>query len=87
MGFAFWSKLDSVGQTAAAAFPDKTEAMRFAAEIVEPDHWHLLEFKDVVVDVDGTHASIAALKAAGLGDHLGDMEADALRYAEPAGHG
>lgn len=41
--------------------------------------------KIVPVDCEGNWATIAILKKAGLGDLLGDMEADVLRFAEPMG--
>ena len=82
MGFAFWSKLDSVGQEQAVTFPTESDAVAFLDSWPDgavPDPCRFVEVgqKDYV--------SIAELKAVGLGDLLGDMEADALRYGEHAG--
>jgi hypothetical protein len=82
MGLGFWTLLDPIGQPEAVAFPDASDA---AQHITSWDsHNNPAEYSFVTVQATD-YASIAALKAAGLADLLGDMEIDALRYAEPAG--
>ncbi len=83
LGLGLWTKLDCAGQPAACNFKDETDARQFVSTWIEcnnPDDYRY-------VAAGGPRgATIADLKAAGLGDLLGDMEADAPRYAEPAGH-
>ena len=62
-GLGFWSKLDPVGQPCAVTFPNEKEARKFAASWDSPVED--LKFVPVQPD-DGTYASIAACKAAGL---------------------
>lgn len=79
----FWSKIDSVGQPAACTFATKEDAWA-AAKIAAPEGFD--QCKIVPVNCEGPWADIAVLKeAAGLGDLLGDMEQQALLYAEPMG--
>jgi len=64
MGMGFWSKLDPVGQPAAATFEDEAEAETHMAswDSGRPDGVRLVK-----VDADqGTYASIAACVRAGL---------------------
>lgn len=82
MGFAFWTKLDSVGQDVATTFPSEGEATAFLnswPEGAAPDTCRFVEVGEK------EFVTIAELKAVGLGGLLGEMEADALRYAEAAG--
>jgi hypothetical protein len=70
------------GQPEAVTFLDASDA---AQHITSWDsHNNPAEYSFVTVQATD-YASIASLKAAGLADLLGDMEIDALRYAEPAG--
>lgn len=82
MGFAFWTKLDSVGQEFATTFPNESDAIAFLNSWPDGAVPETCRFVPVG---DKEYVSIAELKAVGLGDLLGDMEADALRYGEHAG--
>lgn len=82
MGLGFWTLLDPAGQPSACVFSDASEArdhIRAWQDGSTPD-----DYRFVSVTAD-RYATIPQLKAAGLGHLLGEMEADALRYAEPEG--
>jgi hypothetical protein len=84
MGFGFWTLIDPVGQPSACIFEDEADARDFVS--TWDDQTGAEAFRYVPVETGGAKcAEIPVLKAAGLGHLLGDMEADALRYAEPAG--
>lgn len=81
-GLGFFTLLDSAGQPSACTFTSEAEARKHVAS------WQSHNDPDAytyVVCGGPRYATIADLKAAGLGHLLGDMEADALRYAKPAG--
>jgi hypothetical protein len=73
----FWSKLDGAGRDAVATFENEATA-RVHIEVWEGG-WigdgFETEFRchPVTVDVKGGWASIAALRAAGLADYLGEL--------------
>lgn len=74
---ACWSKLNAAGRDAVATFPSEAQA-RFHVELWEggwPDDAAQAGIALHAVDVDrpGGWASIAALRAAGLEDHLGEL--------------
>ena len=80
MGLGFWTLLDPAGQPSACVFADEAEARDHIATWEEGPS--LYRF----VEVEGQReATIPQLRAAGLAHLLGEMEADALRYAEPQG--
>lgn len=92
MGFGFWSKMDSAGQDVACGFKDEEDARRYIASwdhIPEGIEYHEIECaRDDQGNCDGCHicyVTVDELKNAGLGDMLGDMEANALMNVEPAG--
>lgn len=88
MGLGFFSMLDTAGQSTAVTFDtvDEIKAHVNSWE-VSPEGLPFDQSKIwfVPVETDANYASIADLKKAGLSHMLGDMEVDALRYAEPAG--
>lgn len=78
MGLAFWTLLDTAGQSRVATFSSIAEAREFVSS------WELAEFDRArceyiilpTVSADSDHASLADLIAAGL-DHLtGDLLAN-----------
>lgn len=83
LGLAFWTKIDSVGQPVACTFATEDDAHQFLDKIVSLDD--IEDCKFVPVNCEGPYADIAILKEAGLADMLGDMEIQALLYAEPMG--
>jgi hypothetical protein len=83
LGLAFWSKMDSAGQPCVCTFATEDDAHQFLDRIVSLED--IPDCKILPVNCEGPWADIAILKEAGLGEFLGDMEADALRYAEAAG--
>jgi hypothetical protein len=65
LGLAFWSKLDPVGQPAAATFDSPADALKFC------ESWGggapaNVRYVEVDADVGGTHASIASCVRSGL---------------------
>lgn len=83
MGFAFFAKLDSAGQPSSATFSTIENGKKFFDQIGFSFPFDDVRFEPV--ETATGYATIAELKAAGLADELGDMEADALRYATPMG--
>jgi len=76
-GSSYWSKLDSGGRDAVATFASEALA-RWHVELweggwPEDERGCDLELHPVTVDRPGGWASIAALRAAGLEDHLGEL--------------
>lgn len=85
---SYWSKLNAAGRDAVATFPSEALA-RFHVELWEggwPDDAQLAGIALHPVDVDrpGGWASIAALRAAGLEDHLGELAHPG--WSHDAGH-
>ncbi|MFG1270597.1 hypothetical protein V5F40_21845, partial [Xanthobacter sp. DSM 14520] len=77
LGLGFWSMLDSAGQFVAVIFASEADAeahIRSWDENNTPSAYRL-----VSVAAAGRWASLAELRAAGLGSCLGDMEENARR--------
>lgn len=83
LGLAFWTKIDSVGQPVACTFATEDDAHQALDILVAQED--INDCKFIPVNCEGPYADIAILKEAGLGDLLGDMEMQALLYAEPMG--
>lgn len=83
MGMGFFTLLDCAGQPAAVTFNSFKDAK------VHVETWQppipIDDFRFETVETADRWITPRELRAAGLGDLLGDMEAEALRYAEPAG--
>lgn len=86
MGMGFWTLLDPIGQDYATTFATKTAASLHIRSWDANATLSLYKLKPVQVSASHGYATIAELRDAGLERLLGDMEIDALRYAEPAGH-
>lgn len=83
LGLGFWTLIDPAGQPSAVTFDDEAQARAHVSSWCEendPDAYRYVP----VTTCD--YAAPAELKDVGLGHLLGDMEADALRYAEPEGN-
>lgn len=85
---SYWSKLNAAGRDAVATFPSEALA-RWHVEIWEggwpEDERHAgLALHAVAIDRPGGWASVAALRAAGLDAHLGELAHPAWKI--PAGH-
>lgn len=77
MGMGFWTKLDSVGQEFAVTFPGVDDARAHVSEWEnnrDPDDYG---YAPVTLQPGAEYVSPAELRAAGLGDLLGDMELNA----------
>lgn len=89
MGLGLFTLLDPAGQPCAVTFETCDEIFAHVASWQSPDAVPFDTSKitcHAVNASDGKYATIADLKASGYGPLLGDMEADALRYAPAAGH-
>ena len=85
LGFAFWSNLDAVGQPAVPSFPSEAEARAHVASWAgdyNPDDYH---YPVVEPDYEDNYCTPAALRKAGLEEHLGEL-AHAAEWNQPAGH-
>ena len=75
--FTFWSKLDAAGRDAVATFESEATARIHVAVWDSAQHTQGMEDEffcyPVTVDVPGGWASVAALRAAGLDEHLGEL--------------
>lgn len=86
LGLGFWTLYDPVGQDHAVVFETPEKAWRFI------DTWNSRDIylQSVIIrHVECAlpdYATIDELKEAGLGDLLGDMETNALRYAITVGN-
>jgi hypothetical protein len=73
---SYWSKLDAAGRDSVATFADPAQA-RWHVELWEggwpEDEAKNLRVQAVQIDRDGGWASVAALRDAGLEDHLGEL--------------
>lgn len=73
----FWSKLDAAGRDAVATFESEATALVHVAAWDCVQHGQSPENEfccyPVTVDVPGGWASVAALRAAGLDEHLGEL--------------
>lgn len=74
---SFWSKLNAAGRDSVATFPSEALA-RWHVEVWEggwPEDAQQagLSISPVSIDRPGGWASVAALRAAGLDDHLGEL--------------
>ncbi|WP_234053704.1 MULTISPECIES: hypothetical protein [unclassified Xanthobacter] len=79
LGLGFWTLVDSAGQPAAVLFGSEAQAeahIRSWDQNNDPADYTLH-----AVEAAGQWASAAELRAAGLGDMLGDMEENALLCA------
>jgi hypothetical protein len=87
-GLSYWSKLNAAGHEAVATFASEALA-RFHVELWEggwPEDEGAGELLLLPVNIDrpGGWASISALRAAGLDDHLGELAHSG--WKQPAGH-
>lgn len=80
LGMGFWSKCESAGQIHAAAFPDEKDAREFVRSWLVDNEDGLYGYCAVDTGINTHAADIEALKAAGLSDMLGDMEANLQQY-------
>jgi hypothetical protein len=85
---SYWSKLNAAGYDAVATFPSEALA-RFHVELWEggwPEDEALSELMllPVTIDRPGGWASITALRAAGLDEHLGELAHPG--WKKPGGH-
>lgn len=84
MGLGFWTRLDPCGQHAAVTFPSLTIAAAHVASWAEggvPERYTYVAVKPDLVRGSEMYISIEGLKAADLGDLLGDMEREAAEIA------
>lgn len=79
-GMGFWTLLDCAGQPSAVAFPSLLDAITHVLSWEQNNDPEKYAFVGVTVAKDG-FAWPENLQAAGLGDVLGDMVANALREA------
>ncbi|MBO1076044.1 hypothetical protein [Roseomonas marmotae] len=82
---SFWSKLNGAGRQAVATFPSEAQA-RWHIDLWEggwPEDQAAcgLSLHPVGVDLPDGWASITALRAAGLGEHLGELAHPGWRAA------
>jgi hypothetical protein len=88
MAQSFWSKLNGAGRRAVATFPTEAQA-RWHMDLWEggwPDDGEAigLTLHPVTVDLPDGWASLDALRAAGLGEHLGELAHSGWRNAAGA---
>jgi hypothetical protein len=84
VGFAFWTRLNPVGQDRVVTFTTKNQARQHVLSWDTCNNPRNYRFVEVNTAMDG-YATITELKAAGLHTLLGEMEIDALRHAKAAG--
>ncbi|MBO1080524.1 hypothetical protein [Roseomonas haemaphysalidis] len=82
---SYWSKLNGAGRVAVATFPTEAKA-RWHVDLWEggwpEDHDRAgLSLHPVVVDLPDGWASLTAIRAAGLGEHLGELAHQGWRAA------
>lgn len=84
LGLAFYSMLDSAGQTMAPVFVSNDQAETFMSswKCCTKDH----RIVPLVTSQDMA-ATVSDLQSAGLGPLLGDMPIEELRTVTVAGHG
>lgn len=75
MGLGFWSKLDSAGQTCAVTFPTAQDAIAHIRSWDNNNDPASCAIVGVTPSGEDGYATIKDLRAAGLGDMIGDMEA------------
>lgn len=83
MGLAFFSLSETAGQWQVYTWATEEQA-RTDMEIV----WKIdmpLHYKPVIVADEHGYATVAELRAAGLGEYIGDLEANFLLAADAAG--
>lgn len=83
MGLGFWTLLDSAAQPAAVVFDSIEQAHEHIETWDEGNDPSAYGFREVAAD--GHYATIPSLIAAGLAPLLGNMAADALKYADATG--
>lgn len=81
MGFGFFSRLDSVGQTSVTVFETELQATNHILSWESNDKPSQYKFVPIETQ-DSFFATISELKAAGLTEYLGDMEQNQEKYNE-----
>jgi len=76
MGLAFFSLLDSAGQYEIVSFDSEADAQEVLASMSFTDSFIAECTYHDVVSEGGVYISVANLKAAGLTEYLGDLEAN-----------
>ena len=84
MGLGFWSRLDPAGQIEAVVFEDPATARTYIRgwdENNDPTDYRFVEVKATYAK----YATLADLKAAGLGHLVGEMEKSGLEFIDVVG--
>ena len=85
LGLGFWTLMDSVGQPSACVFKSVKQATKQVESWEE--HHPVRDYVFVTVKTaDDRYATIQELKDAGLEHLLGDMEQQALEFADVSGN-
>jgi hypothetical protein len=84
LGLGFWSLLDTAGQSQAATFESERQAREHVASWVDHNDPDEFDYREVAC-ANEFYATVQELKAAGLGEMLGEMELEHLRNTPAMG--